>query len=84
MSVTSFSGYAAATIAAIIFLPQVIQTIKTKDTKSLSLTSFILIAISNSLWLTYGILKIDPAIILSQLFLFPMGLIILIYKITYG
>lgn len=84
MTTISVIGYAAAALAAIIFLPQLIQTVRSKDTKGLSLPSFILITISNSLWFTYGLLTGDSAIILSQIFLFPMGLVILIYKIKYG
>lgn len=80
---TEIIGYIAATLAAIIFLPQVIHTIKTKDTKSLSLLTFILISLSNFCWLSYGILISDVAIILSQIFLFPMGLTILFYKLKY-
>ena len=76
-------GYTAAIAAALIFLPQVIQTVKSKDTNSLSLATFILVSISNSLWLSYGIIISDPAIILSQVFLFPMGLTILVYKVIY-
>lgn len=80
---TDIIGYMAATVAAIIFLPQVIQTIRTKNTKGLSLPTFILISISNFLWFAYGILSMDVAIILSQVFLFPMGLTILFYKLKY-
>lgn len=83
MLLTDIVGYLAATLAAVIFLPQVIQTIRTKDTKSLSLSSFILISLSNFSWLTYGVLTSDVAIILSQVFLFPMGLLILGYKLKY-
>ncbi|NOX66175.1 MAG: hypothetical protein GXO85_10405 [Chlorobi bacterium] len=84
MNIVDIIGFAAAAMAAVIFLPQVIMTVRTKDTKGLSLSSFILISLSNSLWLTYGLLSSDTAIILSQVFLFPMGLTILIYKIKYG
>lgn len=84
MNIVDIIGFAAAAMAAVIFLPQVIKTVKTKDTKGLSLSSFILISLSNSLWLTYGLLSSDTAIILSQVFLFPMGLTILIYKVKYG
>ena len=83
MNFEQISGYLAATISAIIFLPQVIQTVKSKNTKSLSLTSFILLTVSNSFWIIYGILNLDTAIMLAQIFLFPMGLTILIYKIIY-
>jgi len=84
MNITEIIGYTAAGLAGVIFLPQMIQTIRTKNTKGLSLSSFILISFSNSMWLTYGLLTGDPAIILSQIFLFPMGLVILGYKIKYG
>ncbi len=84
MNIVDIIGFAAATMAAIIFLPQVIKTVKTKDTKGLSLSTFILISVSNSLWLTYGLLSGETVIILSQVFLFPMGLTILVYKIKYG
>jgi MtN3 and saliva related transmembrane protein len=73
----------AAMLAALIFLPQVIQTIKTKDTKGLSLFSFVLINMSNVIWMTYGVLTGESAIILSQVCLLPMGAIILSYKIKY-
>ncbi|VAX18132.1 hypothetical protein MNBD_IGNAVI01-1946 [hydrothermal vent metagenome] len=84
MNIVDIIGSFAVFMAAIIFLPQVIKTVKTKETKGLSLSSFILISVSNSLWLTYGLLSADKVIVLSQVFLFPMGLIILIYKIKYG
>jgi MtN3 and saliva related transmembrane protein len=84
MNITEIIGYFAALLAALIFLPQMVQTIRSKDTKGLSLPSFILISLSNSMWLSYGLLMMDPAIILSQIFLFPMGITILVYKIKYG
>ncbi len=84
MTLVEFIGYAGACVAAVIFLPQVIQTIKTKDTSGLSLPTYILMVISNTLWATYGIMTMDYAIILSQVFLSPMALIILGYKLRFG
>jgi len=81
---TQVIGVLAAISAAVIFLPQVIQTLRTKNTKDLSLGTFILANISNSMWLTYGILTTDFAILLSQAFLLPMGMCILICKFKYG
>lgn len=83
MNLIDFIGYTAAIIAALIFLPQVIHTVKSKDTKGLSLITYILLTLSNSLWATYGILTNDYAIIFAQLCLWPMGVIILGYKIKY-
>ena len=84
MTLTGIIGYIAATVGAAIFLPQLIKTIKTKDTKSLSLPTYILLNFNNSMWLTYGLLTSDPAIILSQVFVLPMCLVILFYKLKYG
>ena len=83
MSLPEIIGYIAATVGAAIFLPQVIQTVRTKDTKSLSLPTFLLLNLNNSLWLTYGLLTSDPAIVLSQVFVLPMSIIILFYKLKY-
>lgn len=84
MSIPEIIGYFAAAVGSLIFIPQAIQTIRTKDTKALSLPTFILISINNFLWMTYGILTNDAAIILSQVFVLPLGLIILIYKLKFG
>jgi len=84
MNLTDIIGYFAALLAALIFLPQMVQTIRSKDTKGLSLPTFILVSLSNTMWLSYGLLTMDSAIILSQIFLYPMGITILVYKIKYG
>ena len=84
MTGTEILGIAAACVAAMIFLPQVVHTMKTKDTSGLSLPSYVLMVASNSLWATYGVLTMDLAIILSQVFLSPMALIILTYKLRFG
>ncbi|MEE9430072.1 MAG: SemiSWEET family transporter [Melioribacteraceae bacterium] len=84
MDTAEIIGYIAATVGAAIFLPQLIKTIKTKDTKALSLPTFILLNFNNLMWLTYGLLTSDSAIILSQVFVLPMCLVILFYKFRYG
>ncbi|MBK7106923.1 MAG: hypothetical protein IPH62_16750 [Ignavibacteriae bacterium] len=84
MGISEIIGYFAAAIGSLIFIPQAVQTIKTKNTKALSLPTFILISLNNFLWMTYGILTSDIAIILSQIFVLPLGLLILVYKFKYG
>ena len=84
MSIEEIVGYFAAAVGTSIFIPQAIQTIRTKNTKSLSLPTFILVILNNSLWLTYGILTANPVIILSQVIVTPLCLVILGYKIKYG
>ena len=48
-------GYIAGICTAIVFLPQTIQTIKTKNVKSLSLDTYIIYCIGMVSWISYGI-----------------------------
>lgn len=84
MELSDIVGYLAAVVGTVIFIPQAFQTIKTKETKSLSLPTFILICLNNTLWLSYGLLTSTSAIVLSQVIVFPLGFVILGYKIKYG
>ena len=84
MNLTQVVGTIAAFTASMLFLPQVIKTVRTRDTKSLSLEMYILNTINNSLWITYGFLSWNYAVLLAQVCLFPMGLVMLFFKIKYG
>jgi MtN3 and saliva related transmembrane protein len=83
MDYVSLLGKLAAISSAIVFIPQVIKTIKTKDTKSISLGMYIIVVLSNSIWTAYAFLVHETAILLAQVFLLPMSALILIYKIKY-
>jgi MtN3 and saliva related transmembrane protein len=83
MDYVSLLGKLAAISSAIVFIPQVIKTIKTKDTKSISLGMYIIVVLSNSIWATYAFLVHETAILLAQVFLLPMSTLILIYKLKY-
>ena len=49
-----FLGYLAGICTAIVFLPQTIQTIKSKDVKGLSLVTYIIYCIGMLSWISYG------------------------------
>lgn len=48
-------GYLAGICTAIVFLPQSVRTIKTKDVRGMSLASYIIYCIGMLLWIFYGI-----------------------------
>lgn len=77
-------GLLAGTLTTISFFPQVIKTIKTKETKDLSLTMYIVLATGIFLWTTYGVLIKDVPVILANSISFVLASIILILKIRYG
>jgi MtN3 and saliva related transmembrane protein len=66
MSETEILGYCAAFMTTASFLPQAILTLKTRDTRSLSISMYTMFTLGVLLWLIYGIQKSDYAIILAN------------------
>ena len=48
-------GYLAGICTAIVFLPQTIQTIKDRNTRGLSLATYIIYCIGMLSWILYGV-----------------------------
>lgn len=48
-------GYIAGICTAIVFLPQSIQTIKTKDVSGLSLGTYLIYCVGMLSWIAYGV-----------------------------
>jgi MtN3 and saliva related transmembrane protein len=80
MTAIQILGLAAGTITSITFLPQVIQIWKTKSAKDLSLQMLLLLILGVSMWLTYGILVLDAAIIYTNSMVLTMSFIMLYFK----
>jgi MtN3 and saliva related transmembrane protein len=69
--VADIFGYMAAGIGIVMFIPQALQVWKTKNTKSISLSTFILFDIASVLWIIYGVLRIAyPVIVVNSVLLF--------------
>ena len=83
MSFLEILGLSAGTITSITFLPQVIQIWKTKSAKDLSLSMLGLLIIGVSMWLSYGILAKDVAIIYTNSMVLMMSFIMLYFKLRF-
>jgi MtN3 and saliva related transmembrane protein len=55
-------GFLAGIVSLVGFIPQTIKAIKTRRTKDISLSSFIMIGASALLWIIYGLYNNRPAI----------------------
>ena len=76
-------GLIAAACTTFSYVPQAVKTIKTKDTKSLSLIMYVIMTVGIVLWLFYGVLKNDLPIIIANTITLLFAGIILILKIKY-
>ncbi len=79
-----YLGFLAGTITSVSQLPQVVKVIKTHDTKSISLWTYILLTTGMSIWLFYGILIKDYPIIISNIVTISLTLTIIGYKLKHG
>ncbi|WP_239056043.1 SemiSWEET transporter [Fusobacterium sp. IOR10] len=74
-------GLIAAILTTVSFLPQVIQVVKTKNTKSISLGMYLMFVLGVVLWAIYGFLMKDRPVFIANLITFCLSFIILIYKL---
>jgi MtN3 and saliva related transmembrane protein len=77
-------GLTAAFFTSIAWIPQVMKTFRTKSTRDISLHLMLVVSIGLSLWLIYGILLEDVAIIISNSVQVPMTYWLLGMKIRHG
>lgn len=76
-----FISYIAAFLTTASFLPQAIQTIKTRSTESLSLPMYSGFTCGVLLWLIYGVQIADEAIIVANAITFVLSTSILSVKV---
>jgi MtN3 and saliva related transmembrane protein len=51
----TWTGYVAATLTTLAFVPQALKTLHTKDTHSISLGMYVVFTIGVGFWLAYGL-----------------------------
>ena len=76
-------GLIAATITTSSFLPQAIQTLRTKNTKDISLGMYSLLTTGVLLWLIYGVMTKDLPLLIANGITLLFSVVILTYKVVY-
>ena len=70
-------GYMAASLTTASFFPQAIKTVRSGDTRGISLGMYALFTLGISCWGVYGLLTRDgPLIVANAITLVPAGLIL--------
>lgn len=77
---TDLLGYIAAFLTTTSFLPQVIRTLRTGDTRSISFTMYLMLVIGVAAWLAYGWLLGALPIMLANGITLLLASIILVMK----
>ncbi len=77
-------GYAAAVLTTAAFFPQVIKTIRTGETRHISLGMYVLFCSGVTLWLVYGLVLHALPIILANIVTLILSGTILFMKLKNG
>lgn len=83
MELITIIGLVAGTLTTISFFPQVIRIWKTRSTKDISLSMFLLFATGVLLWVIYGVCLLEWPIILPNAVTLILSMIILGFKMKY-
>jgi len=84
MSYIVILGLLAASLTTFSSLPQVIKIIKRKETKDISLGTYILVVVGIAFWLIYGLLIRDLPLIAANVVSLILTATILFFKIKFG
>lgn len=80
----TLTGFAAAALTTFAFVPQVVRTLRTRDTRAISLWMYVLFTGGVFLWLVYGsILALWPVVIANGV-TFLLAFAVLVLKIRNG
>ena len=77
-------GYLAAAMTTLSFVPQALKTIRTRDTRSISLGMYVVFTAGIAMWLVYGIALKSMPMILANIVTFLLSATILGLKLKHG
>ena len=84
MELVTAIGMAAAICTTVSFLPQAIKIIKLKETRDISLLTYLLLEVGILMWLIYGLMIGQMPIILANAVTLIFTTVILFLKIKFG
>ena len=79
-----WAGYVAATLTTLSFVPQAAKTIRSRDTRGLSLGMYVVFTVGIVFWFGYGIVLGSWPMIVSNAITFVLAATILGLKLRYG
>jgi MtN3 and saliva related transmembrane protein len=77
-------GYIAGALNIVCYLPQVLKTWKTKQTRDLSLLTYIVLVVDGALWVLYGFLVMQPPVWVANIIILALTASILYLKMKSG
>ena len=83
MQTADWIGTVAAVLTTASFVPQVLQTLRTKDVSGISLSMYSVFVVGVSLWLVYGLMLDAWPVVISNAITVSLAICILAMKLRY-
>lgn len=83
MPLSELTGFVAATLTTISFLPQAWHSFRTRDVRGISLGMYSLFTLGVALWLVYGLLVSAWPVVVANAVTLVLALSILVMKLRY-
>jgi MtN3 and saliva related transmembrane protein len=77
-------GFAAAALTSASFIPQAVMTIRTRDTRGISLGMYAMFTVGVALWLAYGVALDSWPMIVANTATLALAGTILVMKLRFG
>jgi MtN3 and saliva related transmembrane protein len=81
---TEFFGYVAAGLTTTAFVPQALQSWRTRRTEHVSLGMYLIFTIGVALWLLYGVLAHAWPVVIANAVTLVLAVFILALKLRFG
>jgi MtN3 and saliva related transmembrane protein len=78
---TEIVGYSAATLTTLAFVPQVLQALRTRDLRDISLSMYAAFCSGITLWLVYGLLMQAWPVVIANVFTLGLAGVVLYLKV---
>ncbi|MCP5141062.1 MAG: SemiSWEET transporter [Chromatiales bacterium] len=81
---SAWIGFTAAFLTTAAFLPQVLHTLRSRDTRGLSLGMYLAFSSGVFLWFVYGLMLGEWPIIIANGLTFLLSFAVLVLKLRHG
>lgn len=84
VQIADLFGFIGAGLGIIMFIPQAFQVYKTKNTKSISLATYVIIDIASFFWIAYALMISSLPVLMVNIVLILLSTYIIVMKIKHG
>jgi MtN3 and saliva related transmembrane protein len=76
-------GFVAGSVVSLAFIPQIVQMLRSKNTKAVSFSTYLMYGLGSGIWVFYGIRIKSLSLIVFNCMTFIISILVLYFKRKY-